>query len=92
MGRNIGTQINELLKSQGFNWEDYGRVTMYSTATGLQMMVYAYTNNATHINIDRNEDNTYTISKGLKPNDTVLAININEKDLLQALEKNIEKV
>ena len=93
MGRNMGTQVHELLKSQGFDHNDYGRVTMYSTSTGVRMILYTHTKNATHIYIDRNNDNTYTIGKGLKPNgNTVLATNIPEADLLKTFEKNIEKV
>jgi hypothetical protein len=89
---NMGTQVAELLKSQGFDHNDYGRVSMYSTSTGVRMMLYTYTKNATHIYIDRDSNNTYTISKGLKPgNNTVLATNIAEVDLLKTFEKNIKK-
>ena len=93
MGRNMGTQINELLKSQGFDHNDYGRISMYSTSTGVRMMLYAYTGDAKHVYFDRNNDNTYTIGKGLKPNgNTVLATNIAEVDLLKTFEKYNKKV
>jgi len=90
MGRNMGTQVHELLKSQGFDHNDYGRVTMYSTSTGVRMILYTHTKDATHIYIDRNNDNTYSIGKDFAK--TVLATNIPEDDLLKTFEKNIKKV
>ena len=56
---NKGTKINEILKSQGFDHFDYGKTSSYSTPTGLQIMLYAYTSDATHYNIDQDDDGTY---------------------------------
>jgi hypothetical protein len=90
---NLGTQIAELLKSQGFDHTDYGRVTMYSTSTGVRMMLYTQTKNATHVYIDRDSNNTYTIGKGLKPGgNTILVTNIAEVDLFKTFKNTFEKV
>jgi hypothetical protein len=88
---NKGTKINEILKAQGFSHHDYGRTSSYSTSTGLRVMVYAYTSNATHFIIDDDEDGTYTISTGLKPTHTVLASGVVEKALKDTFEKEIAK-
>lgn len=86
---NMGTKINEILKSQGFDHFDYGRTSSYSTPTGLQIMLYAYTSDATHYNIDQDEDGTYTISKGLM-RDTVLASGVAEKALKDTFVKKVQ--
>jgi hypothetical protein len=66
---NVGTKINLLIKSQGFDHHNPmypGRTSSYSTKTGLQIMMFAYTSNATHYDIDQQPDGNYTISTGLK--------------------------
>lgn len=88
---NKGTKINEILKAQGFDHQDYGQTSSYSTATGLRIMVYTYTSKAKHFIIDDNEDGTYTISTGLKPSHTVLATGVAEKALKDTFEKEIAK-
>ena len=85
---NMGTKINEILKSQGFDHFDYGITSSYSTPTGLQIMLHARTDRAAHYNIDCDQDGTYTISKGLR-RDTVLASGVAEKALKDTF---VEKV
>ena len=87
---NMGTKINEILKSQGFDHFDYGRTSSYCTPTGLQIMLYTRTPDATHYNIDQEEDGTYTISKGLKPRATVLASGVAEKALKDTFVKKVQ--
>jgi hypothetical protein len=87
---NKGTKINEILKSQGFDHFDYGKTSSYSTPTGLQIMLYAYTSDATHYNIDQDDDGTYTISTGLKPTHTVLTSGVAEKALKDTFVKKVQ--
>ena len=83
---NMGTQINQILTSQGFNYGDYGRVKLRSTPTGLHMLIYAHTDNATHIDVILEENGTYTVKKGLMEV-TELASNISEENLSAMLKK-----
>lgn len=85
---NMGTKVNEIIKSQGFDHHAYpGRTSSYSTATGLKIMMFAYTSNATHFNIDQQSDGNYSISVNLKPQDTVLAQDIAEDILADTFKK-----
>lgn len=93
---NMGTKINELIKSQGFVHHAYpGRTSSYSTKTGLQIMMFAYTSNATHYDIDQQPDGNYTISTGLKPGATTLVSDIAEenvaKTFMQIISEKMEK-
>ena len=83
---NMGTQINQLLTTQGFNYGDYGRVQLRSTPTGLHMLINAYTSSATHIDVSIEENGTYTIKKGLMEV-TELASNVVEENLSAMLKK-----
>ena len=83
---NMGTQINQLLTTQGFDYGDYGRVKLRSTPTGLHMLIHAHTDNATHIDVNLQENGTYTIKKGLMEV-TELASNIAEENLSAMLKK-----
>lgn len=79
---NMGTKVNQLIKSQGFDHHAYpGRTSSYSTKTGLQIMMFAYTSNATHYDIDQQADGNYAISTGLKPRAETLATDIPEDQL-----------
>lgn len=93
---NMGTKINELIKSQGFDHYAYpGRTSSYSTKTGLQIMMFAYTSNATHYDIDQQPDGNYTISTGLKPCAVTLVSDIVEenvaKTFMQIISKKMEE-
>ena len=87
---NMGTKVNEIIKSQGFDHHAYpGRTSSYSTATGLQIMMFAYTSNATHFDIDQQVDGNYSISTGLKPQHTLLVSDIAEENLADTFKKII---
>lgn len=83
---NMGTQINQVLTTQGFNYGDYGRVKLRSSPTGLHMLINAYTSDATHIDVILQENGTYTVKKGLMEV-TELASNIAEENLSAMLKK-----
>jgi len=88
----MGTKINELIKSQGFDHHAYpGRTSSYTTKTGLQIMMFAYTKGATHFDIDQQADGNYKISTGLKPQETVLVADIAESDVATMFKQIIEK-
>ena len=59
--RNVGTQINELMKAQGFDHTDYGRVSSWSTKNGLDLHLWTYTSDNKKVSVNRNEDGTYHI-------------------------------
>jgi hypothetical protein len=59
--RNVGTQINELMKAQGFDHTDYGRTSGYSMKSGLELNLWAYTPDNKKVAVNRNEDGTYHI-------------------------------
>lgn len=89
---NMGTKINQLIKSQGFDHHAYpGRTSSYSTKTGLQIMMFAYTSGATHFDIDQQADGNYKISVGLKPQETVIAADIAEDNVAAVFKKIVEK-
>lgn len=88
MPRNIGTQINEVLKAQGWKHWEYGRVSSYSTKIGFQMQLWAYSKDVTMMNINRNEDATYHILEGINGMSTsvILQDNIAEEDLFEVFQ------
>lgn len=89
---NMGTKINQLIKSQGFDHHAYpGRTSSYSTKTGLQIMMFAYTSSATHFDIDQQADGKYSVSVGLKPQETVLAADIAEDRVADVFKQIVEK-
>lgn len=89
---NMGTKVNEIIKSQGFDHHAYpGRTSSLSTKTGLQILMFAYTSNATYYDIDQQADGNYTISTGLKPGATTLASDIAEAELAKVFMEIIEK-
>jgi hypothetical protein len=59
--RNVGTQINELMKAQGYDATSYGRVSSRSTKNGLDMNLWSSTKDSTLVAVNRNEDGTYHI-------------------------------
>jgi hypothetical protein len=59
--RNVGTQINELMKAQGYDATSYGRVSSRSTKNGLDMNLWSSTKDSTIVAVNRNEDGTYHI-------------------------------
>jgi hypothetical protein len=59
--RNVGTQINELMKAQGYDATSYGRVSSRSTKNGLDMNLWSSTKDSKIVAVNRNEDGTYHI-------------------------------
>jgi|TARA_R110000851_G_C12725396_1_gene529007 hypothetical protein len=59
--RNVGTQINELMKAQGYDATSYGRVSSRSTKNGLDMNLWSSTIDSKLVAVNRNEDGTYHI-------------------------------
>jgi hypothetical protein len=59
--RNVGTQISELMKAQGYDPTSYGRVSSRSTKNGLDMNLWSSTKDSTIVAVNRNEDGTYHI-------------------------------
>ena len=59
--RNVGTQINELMKAQGYDATSYGRVSSRSTNNGLYMNLWSSTIDSKLVAVNRNEDGTYHI-------------------------------
>jgi len=66
---NNGTRINELLKNQGFDWENYGIVSLSSTSVGLKIMVNCRTSNATWYHINDTGNEKFQVTKGLFNNE-----------------------
>ena len=94
---NIGTQISQEIKKQGFDFHEFDSTGIYSTKTGLMFLArfgphprgYGYKHQ--NVNVDRNEDNTYKISYGLKPQTTVQADNVKETELANTLSTLLRK-
>ena len=63
--KNIGKQINELMKAQGYDHTDYGRVSSWSTKNGLDLHLWTYTSANQPVSVNRNEDGTYHIVTNL---------------------------
>jgi hypothetical protein len=85
----IGTQINELMKAQGFDHAAYGRVSRYSTKVGLLMHLWAYTSEHKRVAVNRNEDGTYHIDTNPTPDNCAPCIvqnNIAEEVLFETFE------
>ena len=77
---NKGTEINQLLSSQDFNWHNYGTVNLYSTPNGLKALVNSRTQEATWFHINDNGNDTFQITKGLQ-NDEVVDDNVPTSEL-----------
>lgn len=94
---NLGTQIhNQVLKPQGFDYNEFDATGILSTATGLKFMA-RFEKNANGIgrriidvNVDRNPNNTYDISFGLGIKDTI-AKSVAEADLAVTLTTILRK-
>ena len=87
--RNIGTQINELMKAQGFNHTAYGRVSSWSTKNGLELHLWTYTKDNKKVAVNRNVDGTYHIDANPTHNNWAPAIikdSIQEDDLFDTFE------
>lgn len=85
---NKGTQINQVLQSQDFNWHNYGTVNLYSTPDGLKALVYSRTDEATWFHIVDTGNNTYQIAKGLHK-DEIVADGVSADDLSSSVHKAI---
>jgi hypothetical protein len=59
--RNVGTQINELMKVQGFDHTAYGRASSWNTKSGLELHLWTCTPDRKKVAVNRNADNTYHI-------------------------------
>jgi hypothetical protein len=85
---NKGTQISEILKSQGFKFNDYNATGIYSTKTGLTFIERTNAKSTNNIEIVDNEDGTYNIGKLELFTSTVIKSNIS-KDMLATSLKEI---
>lgn len=89
---NIGTQIEQLMKSQGFDYADYGRASAWTTKIGLELTLWGYTDKNTKVAVNRNADGNYHID--INPTHSnhapsIVQDNISEENLFQTFKKQM---